>query len=403
MISKSTLGLRAVFLVLTAFAISGNTVPPLVTTIAEEFDSGVTVFGYVFSLQYLAFAAAAWTGGWLGGRFGLSIRSLVIAGLFAMGVLLLGGAILWSSLLFAIWAVPLGYAGGLTETFSAVMITRLAGSRSSKMMNLSQVFFCLGAIFAPQLVAVFLRWQLPKHAVFICLGLIILVIGVIFVIFTEPTVKPAGNITGPARSGGGNPTDPPRREIPLLSDTSFYLLAGALLFYVAVECSFVCWIATFFEKHLGVSKVAAASRLRDFWIGLIVGRTCTLFLPQRWTLWPAAGCGVIGLLIACALLSFPWPATVATGLVFLAGVGAGPFWPVTIVLSQHLRNSARFTAAVIGVGAIGAALGPLISGWVIGEFGFGAMFLVMTAECAVVISAFLLARAFGTNLPVPAP
>lgn len=382
--SKPTMPLIAVFLVLTAFAISANAIPPLVTTVAEQFNTNPTAFGSVFALQFFAFAVASWTGGWLAARFGLTLRSLVTAGLFAMAGLLGAGVKLPSTAWFALWAMPLGYAGGLSETFGSVMIAKLAGPGSSKMMNLAQVFYCLGAILAPQLAAVFLAAQWSWQAVLIALAAMVFVIAVIFVIFTRDlhTAGPTADASPPT----------PRREIPLLSDKGFHLLAAALFLYVTVECSIFCWIAAFFENHLNVAKNVAATRLRDVWIGLVVGRTIALILPRRWTLWPVATCGVLGMLIGCALLSFPWPVPVATGLIVLYGVAAGPLWPVTVVISQNLRHSTRFTAAVIGAGALGASVGPLLSGWVIKNLGYAAFFPAMTVASTALVATFLLAR-----------
>ncbi|NLX06569.1 MAG: MFS transporter [Phycisphaerae bacterium] len=383
---RRTLGLLAVFSVLTAFAISANAVPPLVTTIAEEFGQNYEDFGHIFSLQYFFFAVAAWTGGWAAARLGLTNRGLVMTGLFVMGLLLLAGSQLQSLAWFAIWALPLGYAGGLTETFGSVMIANLGGVGSSKMMNLAQVFYCLGAVIAPQLAAVFLDLDLSWRLALASLSLMILLIAALFTHLTRDLIRrPAGE---PAASAD-EPSEPPVR---LLTDRTFHLLAIALFLYVSIECVFVCWIASYFEKFLDVPKEAAASRLRDFWIGMIAGRLLTLALPRRWTLWPAAIVASAGLAAGCALLSFRWPPLIATLLVVVTSLAAGPFWPALVVLSQQVRRSSRFTSAVIGAGALGAAAGPFASGLVIKHFGQSALFPATTAAGLVFLIAVLLAH-----------
>ena len=182
----------------------------------------------------------------------------------------------------------------------------------------------------------------------------------------------------------------------MMSDATFHLLAAALFLYVAVECSIVCWIASYFEKYLEVSKELAAKRLRDFWIGLIVGRTLTLALPRAWTLWPAAIVAAVGLTVGCALLSLSWSVSSAIVLVIVAGAAAGPFWPVLVVISQHVRRSSRYTAAVIGAGAFGAAMGPLMAALVIRYLGLGRLFPVLTAGSLLLVVMILLARRYTT-------
>ena len=92
-------------------------------------------------------------------------------------------------------------------------------------------------------------------------------------------------------------------------------------------------------------------------------------LPARFTLWPGLIGGAAGMIIGNTLLalsSFPGLATFA---VFLYGIAAGPVWPVTVMLSQKVSRSNRFTSGVIGVGALGAALGPLFGSYIIRNIG----------------------------------
>ena len=51
---KSIFPVFGIFLTLTAFAISGNVIPPLITTIANEIAANYTSFGYIIMLQFLS-------------------------------------------------------------------------------------------------------------------------------------------------------------------------------------------------------------------------------------------------------------------------------------------------------------------------------------------------------------
>ena len=58
----------------------------------------------------------------------------------------------------------------------------------------------------------------------------------------------------------------------------------------------------------------------------------------------------------------------------VTGFGAGPVWPVVVSFSKHMRISAHFTGSIIGIGAIGAAVGPFLGGMLIDSLGVGALF-----------------------------
>ena len=154
------------------YAFSTNVVPPLITTISGEFHVGYTSFGgYVVTLQYVFFAVACFTGGWISHRFGLSNRFLMIAGLILMGIVMTSASTFGSYKWFIIWAIPLGYSGATVETFNAIMLCRIGGPASSKMLNMGQVFFCVGAITAPLVVAGVLDRGLSWRWAFLGLGI----------------------------------------------------------------------------------------------------------------------------------------------------------------------------------------------------------------------------------------
>ena len=140
---KSIFPVFGIFLSLTAFAISGNVIPPLITTIANEIAANYTSFGYIIMLQFLSFFIAGIVGGWISERYSVNIRSFVLIGLLLVGLALLVGAKLAKLQWFIIWAIPLGFGGGLVETFGTVLVSVHEKPNSSKLLNLSQVFFCL--------------------------------------------------------------------------------------------------------------------------------------------------------------------------------------------------------------------------------------------------------------------
>jgi fucose permease len=386
MVRTTKTALAATFLTLSAFALSANAIPPLATTIAGDFGVSYVNFGYIFMLQFVFFALASVTGGWAAGKFGITHRQLVVFGVLSVGLILGLGAGLQNFPMFVVWAIPLGFVSGLVETFSSIMICRFGGTESSKMMNLSQVFYCVGAIFGASLVGVMLGYHLSWQQVLITLGVLIFSIGVFFVYGTR-------HVDGSMRTAAGD--GEPQTEdnsIPLYKDILFYYLAGSLFLYVCAECSAACWISAYFEEHLGLQASSAAQRLSLFWTGMITGRLLTLTLPRRWTLWPAAMVGGFGMMAGNALLGLGLPVMASSVIVLLGSVAGGPLWPVIVTISQKSRNHTQFTSCVIGAGAMGAAIGPFVSSQIIHYFGMNRFFPALAIMGALLLVALGLAR-----------
>lgn len=385
--SEQKLSLYSVLLTLTAFALSANAIPPLATTIAQQFTVSYEAFGYVFMLQYLCFTCASLSGGYLHHRCGISSRILVLAGVFGTAVLFLVGSMLSGFFWVLSWIVPLGFAGGLTETFSSVLIAGFEQGNSSRLMNLSQVFYCIGAIASPQLAAILLEAHLSWRLAFLILGICTLCIGIIFMRFNKP-------ISPPLRpQPTSQPIGTPRQmQLPLRHDRLFYLMALLLFLYVVIEISSASWIAAYFEKSFHLSASMAARRLSLFWTGLILGRVMMLVVPARFTLWPGLIGGSFGMCIGNTLLAFSGSYGTATASIFIVGMAAGPIWPIIVMLSQHMRGSARFTSGVIGIGALGAALGPFLGSLVIRSCGVEEFFPVISGASMVLLGLILVTK-----------
>ena len=87
------LALAAVFLTISAFALPYATIPPLATTMADEMQFHWESFGYFFMVTYLACAVAGIVGGRLHTRFGITERTLVAVGVFALALIFAAGAL----------------------------------------------------------------------------------------------------------------------------------------------------------------------------------------------------------------------------------------------------------------------------------------------------------------------
>jgi fucose permease len=374
-----------ILITLTAFAISSNAIPPLITTIAVELGINYDSFGPVIMLQFVCFAIAGTVGGWISKRHGVCSRTLVLTGLLLVAITLATGATLHTMWWFIIWAVPLGFGGGLIETFGSIMISNYEAPNSSKLLNLSQVFYCIGAISAPQFVSWILHLQMPWRGAFIVFGSTALIIAIIFMRLTYNTPKPQCIDDYPKEiehSAG----------MPLLKDSLYFLLAATLFLYVTCESMIVCWVSAYFEKYLATPAHAAPMRLSIYWIGLILGRLTITVIPKSWTLWPAMILGISIMLIANILIGLTNSQLIATLLVFASGLGSGPIWPTTVAICHAARNNTQFTSTVIAIGALGVAAGAAVGSITIKYIGLPAFFLAVSVVVVLLLITTCLAR-----------
>jgi len=380
--------LFGIILSVAAFATATSIVPPLATEIAEKTGADSSLdFGKVYMLQFFCFAVASAVGGTIAHRYGLAERTLVLLGLLTVGATLVAGAYVPNVRWFVAWAVPLGFAGGIIETFGSIMVARMARRDSSKMLNFAHIAFALGAAVAPFGVSLLLAHEVTWTAAFTGFGVLILAASVAFVVSTRHFENVAHHADNPVNGTGDG-----SRNAPLLKDGLFVLLGIALFFYVFVEISTASWCPTYFQKHLGLSEASAAWRLSIFWAGTALGRALITMIPRRFTIWPALLTAASGILAVNVLLSFRAGPGAATVMIFASGLAAGPMWPVIVNCGQSLRQCARFTAGVIAAGGLGATFGPWLCSLVIERWGWGYLFPFLALCSAALCLAVLLAR-----------
>jgi fucose permease len=370
-------------LTLTAFASSANILPSLITTISNDIGTDFNNFGYIIMLQFFSFFLAGISGAAIGEKLGLDNRKLVLCGLIILSLTLFSGVMLGSMPHFFIWIIPLGFGGGLVETFSSVMISNQEKANSGRLLNLSQVFYCLGAIVSPQLIALFLYLGVPWKPILITFGVLILLITYAFMSMTKgQTALQQQTVCGQENSGPG-----------LLGDCSFYLLGSAMLFYVILESIFACWLAVYFEKALSFPPQYAAIIISLFWSGLILGRLLIAAFPNMFKLWK--------LMILCSIMIcisvlvsgiFSLPA-VTTVMVFLTGLSCGPLWPTIVAICRSVKNSNRFTSSVIATGALGVVIGSFAGGAIFRHFDLKSFFPAMFVLSLILLTVVMISHA----------
>ncbi len=375
-----SVALFSLFFTLSAFAISANAVAPLISTLAKSFGIEASNFGFFITLQFVCFSLASFVGGWVKQRLRLTNWHLVASGLVLLVCAFFAGTVLLrSALSLVLWVAPLGLAGGAVETFSSIEISARSSEGSSKNLCLSQVFYSLGAFAAPQLVYLCFGAGLGWQATFLLFGAFSTAVALFFVLTGARSgafrLSPQAEGAPAGREGGGSKV--------------FVFLLLLMLFYVTLESLSAAWLSYVFESRYRLDARQAAVALMLFWAGMLAGRFSIVFLPARWTLWPALRMSSLAIVAAGLLLALVQARLARYAGVVLLGAACGPMWPVIVMITSVACGSERRTSAVIGLGAIGFASGPLLGSLLL-KAGLAAHFFRFQLALGVLVLALFL-------------
>jgi len=369
---------------------SVNAIPPVVTSIAPDFGFPISIFGYLFSLQFFIFMVASFSGGALLEKTAVKPGLLVAIGLAGLSFSFFLIPLLSGMHGLILWVVLLGFSGGLVETFASVIISAYDAPGSGRLLNLSQVFYCVGAISAPRIVASFLDRQVPWQSIFILFGFLEIALALFFIILSFHNVW---GFTDTVKSN--NEKSNAHKVVsatPLLANPVFIFLGFSILIYVLSESFLVFWLPAYLELHRSFSPAAAARGVSYYWTGLIIGRIATVFLPDRISLWHIIIIASVGMFGSSLVLSFNPGTAFLIPMIILIGIFSGPLWATIVSIGKHSSRTPGLVAGIIGAGSLGASLGPLLSSAVIRSGGFALFFPVLSAGLVLMIVFIFLSK-----------
>jgi fucose permease len=295
------------FGVMTSFL--GATLPEL--SARSGFD--LTRSGALFSFLYLPQVPMVFLAGPLIDRFGKKL--VLAAGLLCSAGALVGMAYAPSYAVLGALLVMLGLGGSSAMAAANTLIPDLYPANPSSALNLGGIFFGVGAVFFPWLVALMTR----RLGLVATLWFIALLVGLVAMVAVAEKFPPA------SMAGGFDWN----QAMSLAINPAVIILAGVLFFYSALEISTAGWIRTFLEKDLAVSSETSKIILASFWIMMMLGRLAASQVVKR-VRGPQMllGCslGAIAGLLLMALAPNVWMATAG---IILCGLCYAPVFPTT--------------------------------------------------------------------------
>jgi len=245
-----------------------------------------------------------------------------------------------------------GLGSGAVESLSCSLLSDRNPGRERSILNISQIFFSLGAAGGPALIAGLLH-LLPGMGIS----------GLLFLVALVTAAAPFGFLFDGGE--GGSPAGPPAGSwAAVLRDRTLLRLSLSLFLYVAAESGSAAWLAKYGELYLGLSPSLSPICLSLFWAGLGLSRALvgffTISLSNRRLL-------SASLLLSTAfqVLSFLMrDRSLALASFFVLGFGMGPVWPTLIALAGSLFRESSGTAVglLVALGGLGLPAVQLLIG-----------------------------------------
>ncbi|KEP51119.1 MFS transporter [Rhizoctonia solani 123E] len=289
--------------------------------------------------------------------------------LLMAGILYGGGSLLISFAppfpLVMVGLCLMGFGGGFYEACLTSVISHFENSR---FMNILYAFFGLGALVSPFVIGALAKagtaWRLYYWFPFSLSGLVIVCHFLLFKHYVMPSDHEEAFEQKSVRAKF--------KQIIRMPITWVGIVLIILSFAIADTLS--NWLTSYLIDVKGSGPDISRYQLSVFWAGLTAGRVffSLPFIHVRErignTLLLASMCGAIGLLWAVDSTPSNWVA------VAVAGFFLGPNTPgILSIISTRVPPSLKgiVVSITIGLGLVGATLGPLLFGITVGKIGPG--------------------------------
>ncbi|MFW5986068.1 MAG: MFS transporter [Halanaerobiales bacterium] len=370
-----------VFMIFTIMGLSKVIIGPSLPDMISGYGVSLTVAGSI--LGFLSF-----------GRF-ISVLSataildnnqykpVLVTGTVLITAGLTGNAIsgFWWGHLLSVLII--GFGIGLVGSCNNVLITDLYSENRGNFLNLSHMFFGVGAVVGPLLAGVYLNQNISWRWIYLTVAFLSL--GVL--IYTILGKFPEKNI----KIDYENRTAV--RWKKLINSREFFLLAMVMFIYVGVGNSIFGWVNKYLGDTFSFSAFAASGVLLIYNLGLTGGRLGYSFITEYFGYKKTIMICSIGGLVSVStavLTGIPVLIIICFGLtgLFLSGL-----FPVSIAFGSRLfpEMVGTISAALIAAAALGGTVVPWFLGFVSDYLGLqGGMMVNIAVSLLLVVVASLL-------------
>jgi len=321
--------------------------------------------GILLSAFFLLFPLSSAVSGLIADRIGKKVVLMIGAAFLSIPFVVTATVQLLLAKVIGVLLCGLGM--GTVESQASALLTDLHPGRERAMVNLSQMFFSIGAAGGPFLIALAFRIKpdLVLSSLFWTVAAVTLSVAAGFLFLQQGEPPHASFEKGGFRQ--------------VLGDSQGRLLLLVMFFYVAAEMGTAGWLAKYAEVHLSLPVRVAPLAIALFWTGLGLTRALVglFFHGVRDThLLTLAFLLTLGSRSAAFLINRLIPTMV---LIFFIGAGMGTVWPtlVAIIGARFKRTSGSAVGLAIAAGGIATPIMHPIIGFLSKESVIGLRFTLL--------------------------
>lgn len=308
-----------------------------------------------------------------------SYKYLLIFCALAVAASMFGIALAKSIGLLQISFLLIGLGGGALNGGTNALVADISKDHQaagSANLSLLGVFFGLGALLVPSLMALLSKvWTFEQ--ILIGIGSVIILAVIFFFAIRFPAPKQTQSV-------------PFKESLHLFKDGALILLAFLLFFQSAFEGVFNNWTTTFLERERSLSSTGALTSLSIFVGSLTVMRLLLAGLLRRikeqMVLLVSLGVLVMGVLIMMYAKS-TYLFYIGTGLL---GTGTAAIFPITLGFVSEMYDHMRGTAfsVVMFIAVIGNVIANFLMGVLAKHYGIN-LYTWVLLGCIICIGIFV--------------
>jgi fucose permease len=359
----------SLFFSMTAFAIAYTVASPMLIEISKRLGIGVGEMGYSFSSYFIGFIAGSFISSFFTRKSNRRFFLIFFNFLITVSVFFL--TFMFNFYLTLVLFLFIGISGGFIESQVSFLMIELNKNSEGLFMNLSQVFFGIGAFAGPFLFIITMKVGIDwKYAFVISAG--ICLINLVYLLFVDiSTVErdPDNKSQSEIKKTAG------KVNLKLISESKyatpgkviFLLSTLVIFFYVSTESGISIWVPTFLRLNKSFSEILSGEILSFFWLSTVAGRILIGFLSKKIYILKILIFEVLASILFLVLgiylknKGFVIMSFIFSGL-FLSGI-----WPLIVTYSglKHPRSENFTISFIVLAGGVGGLVSPYLLGRII--------------------------------------
>jgi FHS family glucose/mannose:H+ symporter-like MFS transporter len=251
----------------------------------------------------------------------------------------------YAAALAGLWFMGLGIGAAVTAT-NLIFGTEYP-ERRGKLLTWTNFFWGVGAVTAPQLVAIAERHGALRFFLITAAAATFLISAVF-----APLLKRSERERNP----------PTGADSGRMGMRIFLLFSLTLFLYVGGETAIAGWIATYAHRFENLSVARSSMVVGAFWLSIVIGRATVPVLLRFFSELAVLLSGVFAAMAGLLLLLTPRSVTITLVAVAMTGCGCAPIFPLSVSRLLARVGRSRSTGWIFAICGSGGAVIPWLTG-----------------------------------------